>query len=214
MTTARDNARRLPPPFTMTSDAQMRAHFAHLPVWDDQHPDRRFPRPRPGHRWRDVPQPPGVAALPRDPVRGYPVFYTLNYPERKPGDFTTQHGRLVLACHERKLCNICGQELRGDSWFAGGPACTINGVYTEAPMHGPCLAYAAQVCPFMIYARLKPRGEHDPARDDGVLTFDNRAGQGFFFVRTSGWRGIRRKGQALLFVVNDRREVVPWQAPL
>ncbi len=98
--------------------------------------------------FRDIPMPPAVAALPRDP-RGYPVFYMVQPPPGQPADFRVQNMAHKERAALRRLCGICGRSLGRRAWFLGGPMCLGNHTFGEPPMHRECLDYALQVCPFL-----------------------------------------------------------------
>lgn len=119
--------------------------------------------------WRDVPQPPAIAALPKDP-RGFPILFTARPTGWKPGDavdfrvFNTRHALKALREH---LCGVCGNPTK-DYWFVGGPMCLANRIFGDPPMHEACARYALQVCPFLSrdvaynLKRIKPGTKSDP----------------------------------------------------
>jgi hypothetical protein len=113
--------------------------------------------------WRTVPKPEGVQALPLD-KRGYPVFYTvMTEPiirmwqdgrklEGLNIDFRVMNVGAYIRCARKRLCGVCGQPLKTQLFFIGGPMCVQNRVFGDAAMHEDCARYARQVCPFLSHA--------------------------------------------------------------
>ncbi len=106
---------------------------------------------------RSVPKPKRLEHLRVDP-RGYPIIATTG---QEPGDVDfgalSEPRKLALATFD--LCAVCalpfGEELRWQVSFDEVMAKATTLVSNEAPVHGICALYAAQVCPFVSspYAR-------------------------------------------------------------
>ncbi|UOZ07022.1 hypothetical protein [Amycolatopsis sp. WQ 127309] len=106
---------------------------------------------------RSVPKPKRLEHLRADP-RGYPIIATTG---QEPGDVDfgalSEPRKLALATFD--LCAVCalpfGEELRWQVSFDEVMAKATTLVSNEAPVHGICALYAAQVCPFVSspYAR-------------------------------------------------------------
>jgi hypothetical protein len=83
--------------------------------------------------------------------RGYPIFFgALRGPDGKPY-FTVNDDRKRELMIAHDLCSVCGRKLTKFRWFAGGPRSAFDprGAYIDMPMHGACVHYALQVCPYL-----------------------------------------------------------------
>lgn len=106
---------------------------------------------------RSAPKPKRLEHLRVGP-RGYPIIATIS---QEPGDVDfgglSEPRKLALATFD--LCAVCalpfGEELRWQVSFDEAMAKATTLVSNEAPVHGICALYAAQVCPFVSssYAR-------------------------------------------------------------
>jgi len=97
-----------------------------------------------------VPVPVQMQALPRD-KRGYPVPYIVQYDrEGKPLFAVNDASKRQQVLHGDR-CGICGGKLTRARWLVGGPAAAFHahGAYIDPPMHGECVHYALQVCPYL-----------------------------------------------------------------
>lgn len=104
-----------------------------------------------------MPKPKRLEHLRVDP-RGYPIIATTS---QEPGDVDfgalSEPRKLALATFD--LCAVCalpfGDELRWQVSFDEAMAKATKLISNEAPVHGICALYAAQVCPFVSspYAR-------------------------------------------------------------
>jgi hypothetical protein len=92
--------------------------------------------------------PRSVLLLPRD-ERGYPIPYIQFRSGDGAADFRVVDEEKKLAAIRQNRCAICGQHLSTDLWLIGGPACREHGTFSELPMHGECVRYAARTCPFV-----------------------------------------------------------------
>jgi hypothetical protein len=121
--------------------------------------------------WRDVPMPPGVAALPRD-RRGYPVFATIapseGIAEDGKVDFRMLNVEAHVRCARERRCAICDEKLDALFVFIGGPMCVKARVFGDMALHPGCADYARRVCPFLVNAER----QYDLRDKDGT-TFDS-----------------------------------------
>lgn len=88
---------------------------------------------------------------------GLPVPYTTFWKNGVPDFKVTDHKAWVM-CLLQCRCGICGDFIKGDLWFIGGPLAIENGIFYDPPMHEECSRYAFSVCPFIVgrkdYAKL------------------------------------------------------------
>jgi hypothetical protein len=100
-------------------------------------------------KFTDVPIPPRMQQLPRDP-RGYPIPATVLVTAGRP-HFTINDEATRQRLISEDRCPICGQRINGVRWFVGGPlsAFHLRGRYIDPPMHDECAHYALQVCPYL-----------------------------------------------------------------
>jgi hypothetical protein len=170
--------------------------------------------------WRDVPMPPQIAALPRDP-RGYPVFHTIqpdHYVAGEPADFRTLHVDRHVEAGQKRLCAICGRPLPYWLWFLGGPMCLANRIFGDGPMHRDCMDYALQVCPYLTHATMEYGIVKDPTfmdRVDDAITGDpnviTRRPERILLLRTRGYTLVMQTGGKPAFRVDAPVEV-QWLA--
>jgi hypothetical protein len=127
-----------------------------------------LPSPPPKH-WKDVPKPPGIAALPVD-FRGYPIFFSV-WDEGRPEDGSRHDFRVLnvaqhLRCATERLCAICGEPLDKMLYFVGGPMCLQNRIFGDGPMHEDCARYSMKVCPHLSQPDF---GYHERPGDSALL---------------------------------------------
>ncbi len=146
--------------------------------------------------WKDVPIPPRMAALPKDP-RGFPVPHIVIRDKDGKPVFSANDTVVVMQGKLKKLCGVCGQALGSDSWVLGGPMSAFHpqGVYIDNPIHKECGVYALQVCPYLAYTGYR----HNPdlvdkldARFEGTRIFvnptqDNKRVPFFVFGKVKSW---------------------------
>jgi len=97
-----------------------------------------------------LPLPRRMRQLPRDP-RGYPIPWMVFRDKDGRAHFTINDEAKRTFALLDELCPICGQKLMATRWFVGGPRSAFDqgGVYSDPPMHGECMRYALQVCPYL-----------------------------------------------------------------
>jgi hypothetical protein len=105
----------------------------------------------------EVEMPANVALLPKD-SRGYPIPYTVAYVEGKP-DFTVVDPKKWARALKFGYCGVCGKPNYGRKWFIGGPACHVNRLFFDHPMHEECARYAMVVCPYLAIPKMGHRKE-------------------------------------------------------
>lgn len=98
----------------------------------------------------DVPIPKRMLKLPRDP-RGYPIPVIVYRDGEGNPHFTINDHIVVIGIRQTDRCSICGEPLKRNRWFAGGPGSAFdpNGTFIDPPAHGSCIRYAMQVCPYL-----------------------------------------------------------------
>ena len=99
---------------------------------------------------REVPVPALMAKLPRD-QRGLPIpVMTMRDGAGRPL-FTVNDGATTDRLIEQDRCPLCGNKFHRARWLVGGPLTAFhpNGAFIDPPMHGECMRYALQVCPYL-----------------------------------------------------------------
>lgn len=99
---------------------------------------------------REIPIPPRMAHLPKDP-RGYPIPAMVLIDDGGRPHFQINDERLRQGCIKADNCVICGRKLFRGRWFVGGPlsAFSERGLYIDPPLHKECMEYAMAVCPYL-----------------------------------------------------------------
>jgi hypothetical protein len=170
----------------------------------------------------DVEIPRALRKRPRD-RRGYPIPWIVLIDANKRPHFTINDGARTLACGRKKLCGLCGEKLRGDIAFVGGPQCflSVRGAFSDPPMHHACAAYAIAVCPYLAapsYGRridaktLRPEatpggvliGEDSLVRDDRPAAFILGRAARFEMI-------VRDDGAPLFFGREEWLDLAVWQ---
>lgn len=105
-----------------------------------------------------VPIPARMAHLRRD-RRGLPVPVVVEWEGDVPR-FAVNDSAQTLRVVRDGRCGLCGQLLKGNTWFVAGPvaALTGHGVYLDPPMHKDCAVYALKVCPYLAAPRYASDG--------------------------------------------------------
>lgn len=108
--------------------------------------------------WKEVELPGRMKDLERD-SRGYPVLYTILRDRTNKPHFQINDQKLVFECLSKELCHVCGQELKGEYYLAGGALSGLhpNGVFIDGPMHNCCITYAMKVCPYLAVSLYNKR---------------------------------------------------------
>lgn len=152
-----------------------------------------------------------VRNLPRNRA-GYPVPWFVATVDGEPDFRVIAPGRIERAFAGR-LCWICGQKIRGDTFtFVIGPMCAVNRVSAEPPSHRDCAIYSARACPFLANPKKRRREGNKP--EEAV----NPAGEmitrnpGVALVWTTKRPAVRSDGHGgMLFDVGDPCEAL-WFA--
>jgi hypothetical protein len=97
-----------------------------------------------------LPIPTLMKRLPLD-HRGYPIPFVVQRDDKGLPLFVANNSVAVWKCIKQRLCAICGTRLASRWWFVGGPGSAFhpNGMYFDSGMHGECMRYALQVCPYL-----------------------------------------------------------------
>ena len=118
--------------------------------------------------WKQIPIPPKMVGLEKDP-RGFPIpFIVLRDPNGKTY-FQVNDSVKVAQCINERLCAICGQPLGTDAWLAGGPLSAFHpqGAYIDTPTHHDCGNYAMRVCPFLAITTYNGKFNADKLAAEG-----------------------------------------------
>jgi hypothetical protein len=105
-------------------------------------------------RVADVPVPPRMQALPKDP-RGYPIPVIVSVTSDCKAHFQindeTKRQQVIAA----DRCSICGWRLNRLRYYVGGRLSAFHehGAFIDPAMHKECAEYALQVCPYLAAPR-------------------------------------------------------------
>lgn len=146
---------------------------------------------------------------PRD-RRGYPIPWIVLIDRNKRPHFTINDGARTIAAGRKKLCGLCGEKLRRDIAFVGGPMCFLSplGAFSDPPMHHDCARYAVQVCPYLAAPsygrRIDDRTLAPGATPGGVLIKNDDLvapdrPEAFMLGKAAGFAMIIREDGAPLF---------------
>ena len=130
-----------------------------------------------------------LARRPRD-ARGYVIpFAQFIKPDGTP-DFRVMDEALTSKALRRRLCGLCGEPMRKDVWFIGGPKCVEYGCFYDPPMHRECAVYALETCPHL--ARSKGKYSPVPDRIEGAAVMiqgamDDKKAEWFGLMRSTGY---------------------------
>jgi hypothetical protein len=103
--------------------------------------------------------------------RGYPVpFFVQWFKDGKPcepaldatPDFRVIDPRNKVACHNHRLCWVCGKRLGATIAFVIGPMCAVNWTSGEPPSHRDCAVFSAIACPFLTMPKALRRESNLP----------------------------------------------------
>lgn len=130
-----------------------------------------------------------LARRPRD-ARGLVIpFVQFIKPDGTP-DFRVLDSERATKALRRRLCGLCGDPMRRDVWFIGGPKCVESGCFYDPPMHEECARHALRACPHLA----RSKGKYSPAPDriEGALMFkgemDDVKAEWFGLLRSTGYR--------------------------
>lgn len=148
-----------------------------------------------------------LSRRPRD-ARGYVIpFAQFVKPDGTP-DFRVMDDHLTGKAVRRRLCGLCGEKMRGDVYFIGGPSCVENGYFYDPAMHKECALYAIQTCPHL--ARAKGKYAPTPDKIEGATSFTvgemkTIKAEWFGLMRATGYTSSR-SDQGMIVIKAD----MPW----
>lgn len=160
--------------------------------------------------------------LPKD-KRGYPVPVIVLRDKNKQPHFTINDHHKSSKAAIKQLCSICGDPLKKDIWFIGGPICFTHyaGAFLDPPVHHDCGEYALKVCPYLgapNYAKLldaktlKPEAVPDMLALVKHETIADTRPELFMFGRCERFR-INRSGlgQFTMSVIGQWADIEAWR---
>jgi hypothetical protein len=129
----------------------------------------------------------------------YPVPFVQMWIDGKP-DFRVIDPARSRQCVEEKLCAICGRRLGEYCYLIGGPKSKETHMFTDAPMHEPCVTFVSRTCPFVSgkkdYSR-RPVAEQ--ITSVAVFVEPSRPQTQFIFkTRTKNVRMVDFEGAAII----------------
>jgi hypothetical protein len=144
---------------------------------------------------------------PRDD-RGFVIpFVQFIKPDGKP-DFRVMDEDQTVKALSRRLCGLCGEPMRADVFFIGGPLCVQYGHFYDPPMHRECALYAIKACPHL--ARAKGKYSPIPQQIDGaslviVGEMNTDKAEWFGLMRSTGYsHGRSQDGMRVI------KAKLPW----
>lgn len=147
-----------------------------------------------------------LSRRPRD-ARGLVIPFTQFIKPDGTPDFRVMDEALTGKAIRRRLCSLCGEKMRGDVWFIGGPKCVENGYFYDPAMHQECARHALQTCPHLA----RSKGKYSPAPDriEGALMIvgdmDTEKSEWFGLMRSTGYtHGRSDKGMHVI------KANLPW----
>jgi hypothetical protein len=130
-----------------------------------------------------------LARRPRDD-RGYAVpFAQFVKPDGKPDFRVMDHKRVGKVLRARR-CGLCGEPMRKDVWFIGGPKCVEHGYFYDPPMHEECARYAIQTCPHLARSKGKYAPVPDSIEGAGLViqgAMDTKKAEWFGLMKATGY---------------------------
>jgi len=121
---------------------------------------------------KDFPIPEQMQHLKLD-SRGFPIPFVVLVDKTGKPHFTVNAIEMQMRCLQENLCHVCGKGLYGPAWFAGGPLSAFHphGTYIDGAMHGDCMHYAMQVCPYLAAPNYRNRIDDKTLKLAGNETF-------------------------------------------
>jgi hypothetical protein len=147
-----------------------------------------------------------MARRPRDD-RGFAVPAVQFIDQNGKPDFRVLDHRLMGKTLRGRRCGLCGDPIRKNVWFIGGPKCVDNGFFYDPPMHKECATYALQTCPHL--ARSKGKYSPVPDRIDGatmiVGQMDDKKSEWFGLMESTGYT-FEPSGDGMMLI----KATMPW----
>lgn len=150
-----------------------------------------------------------LAKRPRD-HRGLVIPFTQFIDANGKPDFRVLDRERAARAVRRRLCSICGVQMRGNVFFIGGPRCVENGYFYDPAMHRECAIYAMTTCPHL--ARSKGRYAPDTTMPSepgvvliaGMMDISKKA-EWFGLMQAKGYRGGQDMSGMLIIKAD-----MPW----
>jgi hypothetical protein len=149
-----------------------------------------------------------LSRRPRD-QRGFVIPFAQFIKADGTPDFRVMDERRTALAVRRRLCGLCGEPMRGDVYFIGGPLCVENGFFYDPPLHDECARYAIQTCPHLARAK----GRYAPTPDlyekgvvliAGAMDVSKKA-EWFGLMRSTGYQSGYSDEGMLVIKAN-----MPW----
>lgn len=127
-------------------------------------------------------------------VRGFVIPFTQFIKPDGTPDFRVLDDVRVSKCLRRRLCSLCGDAMRRNVYFIGGPKCVDYGYFYDPPMHRECAVYALETCPHL--ARAKGKYAPAPEKIEGAALLiqgemDTEKAEWFGLMQSTGYTNGR-----------------------
>ena len=169
----------------------------------------------------DVPEPPGVAALPRD-SRGIPVPVHVGRPEGRAVRLTELDPRRLFMLTAQRRCTICGWKISESElcWYFSWPQAVAANersgwqlwdLAVEGAGHKECMLYSALACPFLSEPHYLRRTDQ---RSNGELVFERGRERGEMTLVGNAEAVVSASpetGKTIVVVGGGVAEVIPFE---
>jgi hypothetical protein len=126
--------------------------------------------------------------------RGFVIPFTQFIKPDGTPDFRVMDDERTSKAVRRRLCSLCGEKMRRNVYFVGGPKCVENGFFYDPPMHRECAVYALQACPHLARAKGKYAPVPDRIEGAGLLIqgeMDTEKAEWFGLMQSAGYTSSR-----------------------
>jgi hypothetical protein len=151
-----------------------------------------------------------LAGRPRD-ARGLVIPFVQFIKADGTPDFRVLDDALMARAVRHRLCGLCGDKIRGDVYFIGGPLCVENGFFYDPPMHKDCARYAICTCPHLARSKGRYAPQPEPGTTGpgialiaGAMDISKKA-EWFGLMRATGYQSSHT--ETMMLVIKAK---LPW----
>lgn len=145
--------------------------------------------------------PPRMKKLPVHAL-GFPIPHFASAAGGAP-DFRVVDERTLAACHERKLCWLCGERLGDYKAFIVSPMSAVNRISNEPASHIDCAKFVARYCPFLTLPKSIRRATSTSASADAPRNVIGIGNRGVSLVWVTHKYKVVRVADTMLFDLGD-----------